>query len=98
MYGWIYNYVYNSNSAETHIQLYLLPGAAPEGSGFFSTNAQATLLDSVLCSTSKERALKDCSHTLFNNRQCSHDAAVICQGIVTILSICLSSLSDSMYM
>ena len=57
----------------------LVSGATPVRSGFFSTHTRPTLLERVECS-GMEETLRQCSRTASKDGECTHDAAVVCQG------------------
>ncbi len=63
------------------------------GSGFFSTDTRATLFDRVTCSESEVNVMQ-CVRKPFTGEQCSHDAAVICQGIGTYLCMPATSFTE----
>ena len=63
----------------THISNSLVSGATPVGSGFFSTNTRPTLLETVECS-GMEETLRQCRRNASKDGECTHDAAVVCQG------------------
>ena len=54
-------------------------GATAVGGGFFSTNTRDTLAEGMQCSGA-EGTLRQCSYSAGYDEQCTHDAAVICQG------------------